>query len=162
MIDNDPLGLFPDAPKPAGSSASSGSGGAGWAFVGILLGVALMLGYQRFGGDFSHGDGDGGGDEQVQPIDSAGFLYFIHERQTMDPAEADMLDDAKEWAATIPDMQVLSFDDDDKSQQILDIIAFAATKGVSPPLVVYKPKGGKYRNAIKYPKTVDDLKAVIK
>lgn len=164
MSASDPLGLFPES-KPVQSPSQGGGGGFGWAVVGLLLGVALLLGYQRFGGDFSHGGDKDGGDkhEQVQPAKMEGYLIFIHERKTLAADEADMLDIAKDFAAVTSGLEVRSVDDDDGSPGVVAAIDFAKTKGVSPPCLVHKGKqAGDFRNAIAYPHSLDELKKVFK
>ena len=167
-MSRDPLGLFPASqPVPAQAPTASGGsgGGVGWAVVGLLLGIALLLGYQRFGGDFSHRDDDDGGDkhEQVQPAKMEGYLIFIHERKTLSADEADMLDVAEDFASVTSGLEMRSVDDDDNSPGVVAAIDFARTKGVSPPCLVHKGKqAGDFRNAIAYPRSLDELKKVFK
>lgn len=167
MSSRDPLGLFP-ASQPAPTQAATTSGGGGglsWAIVGVLFGIALLLGYQRFGGDFSHGDDGGGGDkhEHVQPGKVEGYLIFIHERQTLSADEADMVDVAEDFASVTSGLEVRSVDDEDDSPGVVAAIDFAKTKGVVPPCLVHKGKqAGDFRNAVAFPHSLDELKKVFK
>ncbi len=163
MSKNDPLGLFPEktAAGTQGSPKSTG-GGAGWAIVGILLGVALLMAWQSFGGDFSHG-GDGDRQEDVRPVsDKTGYLIFVHERQTLSIDEANMLDIAAEVCAANPGLEWRSVDDDLSDPSVAKLIDFAKSKGVSPPLVIHRAKTGELLRAATFPKSKAELEKVLK
>lgn len=167
---NDPLGLFPDkaaADQPAVvrdpvPQPKSSNDGMGWIVVGVLLGIALLAGWQRLGWDFSFGgDRDGGGD--VRPVtDKTGYLIFVHERQTLSVDEANMLDVAAEVCAANPGLEFRSVDDDLTDPAVVKLIDFAKSKGVSPPLVVHKAKSGNLLRAAAFPKSKAELEKVLK
>lgn len=163
MSTKDPLGLFPESRSPAPPAPASG---LSWAVVGVLLGIALLLGYQRFGGDFSHGDDGGGkGDQQGQKDDqghkkfSAQTIIFVHERNPQSIEHDLLLREMPSWCAAnnIPG-GFRALDDDVSDPPVPQLIQFAQTRGVNPPFVVATDSAGKPQRVISWPGSVDGLK----
>ena len=166
MSHNDPLGLFPrpaaNQPQPQSGANTAQPGGLGWLIVGMLLAVALFMGYNRYQ-DWQQNDDKRGDDQEQVVTEMEGYLIFVHERKELSAAELDMFEAATAFANGIDGLQTRSVDDDDQSQGVRDVIAFAKTKGISPPCLVYKGKqAGEFRNAISYPADLAAMKKVFK
>ncbi len=157
----DPLGLFPDepvapvaAPKPAQNRWAS-------LVVGLLVGVAVVLMYQRYSPDWIQPDGDDS--EQVEPNKAGNAIVFVHELNPKPIEHVMLLRELPGFCkANGLEGGFLSLDDDLLDKPVPGLIQFAQTRGVSPPFVVLVDKNNKYIKAANFPSDLDDLKAFIK
>lgn len=170
---SDPLGLFPERQATQKSAASGGGGGGvGWLVVGLLLGVALLFGYQRF--VIPGGDQDDRRDQQDErrdkkdekekdatPAVKGKTLVFIHERNPQ-PIEHDMLLRQMDDYVKSRGLQYRALDDDMRDEQTVAAIAFGKSKGIDPPLVVLTDMDDKPVRVIKWPATIDGLGEIFK
>jgi hypothetical protein len=129
--------------------------------VGLLIGVAAILLYQRFVPD--RFIPDGGDQEQVEPSVNGHAVVFVHERNPQ-PIEHDML--LREMPAFCKEHNLsggfLALDDDLLDEPVPSLIQFAQTRGVSPPFVVLVDKNTTPVKAASWPADLDALKAFIK
>lgn len=177
---NDPFGIYrdetlrPTSPVAGGQVASGQAGdggGAGWLIVGILLGVALLVGWQRFGGD-----GDGGKrdrDQQEQRDDrkedreqqakvEGKTLVFVHERDPQS-IEHDLL--LRQMDGYVKQRGLDGYralDDDLQDEQTRAAIAFAKSKGIDSPFVLLTDKQNRPASVIKWPAGTDGLDELFK
>lgn len=171
---NDPFGIYRDETlRPTGSGdGGQASGGIGWMIVGVLLGFALLIGWQRFGGEWSDGDrerdqqeerddrGDRGDDKP--PAVKGKTLVFVHERDPQ-PIEHDLLlRQMDEYVKQRGLDGYRALDDDMTDDQTQTTIAFAKSKGIDPPFVVLTDQNDRPARAIKWPANVDGLAELFK
>lgn len=160
-MSSDPLGLF--QPKEQATIKPNGFGSflQNVALISVVLICGVMF-WDQYGDSFKR-EKDKDEQEQIEPApDATGYVIFVHERNPVEPWQADMLDVADTWASAIDRLEFRSVDDDDPSKPVQDIIAAAKAKGFSPPFAVHKTLDGKLRKFIVFPKSLDDLKEVVK
>ena len=161
-MSNDPLGLFQKPqPQPAKEPGFS-SFLQNVALISVVA-ICLVLFWDQYGRSFFQRGGDDDRQEQVEPAPAAtGYVIFVHERNPVEPWQADILDAAGTWTSTVQGLEFRSVDDDDPSKPVQDIIAAAKAKGFSPPFAVHKTLDGNLRKFIAFPRSLDDLKKVVK
>lgn len=181
---NDPLGLFGSREKPSGdigshekpSASAVGSGGNPTSkfdfstlLIGGLLGIAILLVYQRIKNDGGRIDGDrqqqeqreGDSSNRQQANSSYRTLIFLHERNPQ-PIEHDLLLREMPKFCEANKLEFRAFDDDITDQPIPDLLAWAKGKGVEPPLVIITGKDNQPIKSAKWPAGLDELKALLK
>jgi hypothetical protein len=159
--DDDPLGLFDDErPRVIESDpASPQTPVSAWLVVAGLV-VAAVLSWKLAIDKSLWGDGSRRKDDQgeVQPALAAKTLIFIHERNPQ-PIEHDLL--LRELPAFCGDskLQFRSLDDDISDAPVPDLLAWAKTKGVSPPLVIVTDEQDRPAKVTSWPESIEKLEA---
>ena len=149
------------AQATAGTSTNTGC----LPVIVVLLAVILLgFSWSKFvapdgGGDDHREDQHGQRDDQS--AGKSGYLIFVHERSELSAADADTLDMADAFCEAHPGLEWRSVDDDDPTDAVQKLVAFADSKGVKPPCVVYKLKDNTLRSAAKWPTSEADLKGVL-
>lgn len=161
-MSRNPFGLNASEQTAAPSPQSS----PGWhsLVVGVLIGAAALLAYQRFAPD-GVPDGDRDREEQVEPAPSVSgkTLIFVHERNPQ-PIEHDLL--LREMPSFCESNGLSggfrALDDDLTDAPVPQLIQYAQTRGVVPPFVVLTDKSDKPVKAASWPTSLDELKAFIR
>lgn len=129
-----------------------------------VLALAVVLAVLAWGKYGSHGESgpvpDGGGSGQV--VGKDGFLLFIYERQTPTIDDTQVYDMGAAYCAKQKGLEPRGVDQNDPSKGVREAIAFAETKSVKPPCVVFKDSDKKFVNAVPWPKTEADLVKVFR
>jgi hypothetical protein len=160
-MSRDPFGL--NATEQAAAPAPQSSPGWHSLAVGVLLGAAALLAFQRFAPDGIPYDREGDQQEQVEPATDGNTLIFVHERNPQ-PIEHDLL--LREMPAFC-EANGLSggfraLDDDLTDPPVPQLIQFAQTRGVVPPFVVLTDKSDKPVKAASWPTDLEALKGFIR
>ncbi len=137
----------------------------GWQtlLVGMLIGAAVLLAYQRFAPDGIPYDREGDRDERVEPATEGKTLIFVHERNPQ-PIEHDLLlREMKSFCESngLPG-GFRALDDDLTDAPVPQLIQYAQTRGVVAPFVVLTDKSDKPVKAASWPANLDELKAFIR
>lgn len=135
-----PFGLVDNTPQPVESSG----GDSGWTkmIAGILVGVAVLLAFQKFAPDFDVNpfdgrDGDQQEEREKEPRAAGKTLIFLHERNPQSIEHSLLLREMAEFCkANGLEGGFRALDDDDQSEPVPKAIAYAKSQGVSPPCVV--------------------------
>ena len=161
-----PIGeLFSDKQAAAPVASQQSLQGCLLPIVALLLVVVLVfMSWSKFVSP-QPDDGDRKQDQHGQRDDQAvnkdGYLIFIHERSELSASDADTLDMAEAFCQSHPGLEIRSVDDDDPSDAVQKLVAFAASKSVNPPCVVFKTKDNTPRAAAKWPSSEAELKKVL-
>lgn len=154
--------------SPASPDPSPSSGVGGWVLAGLLAVVLIALTWQKFTPQPGPTPPDDQKREQVepkpptpQPKISGKTLIFIHERNPQS-IEHDLL--LREMPKYTSDnkLQFRAFDDDDTTEPIPAIIAWAKSKGIDPPFVVVTDQNDKPAKVIAWPSDIAGLGALTK
>lgn len=187
---SDPFGVYADRQsrdetlRPTGNAAggfgSGDGGGLSWLIVGILLGVVLLIGYQRYVQP-DDGDGRGDRDRQDQRDDDdkredkkqddkkdqqasvkLKTLVFVHERDPQAIEHDLLLRQMDEWCRSRGIDGYRALDDDMQDDQVKAAKAFAESKGVSSPFVLGTDASNKPVRVIKWPASIEGLEELLK
>lgn len=161
---NDPLGLFPEHRNVFVQASATGQNFGGSPppgsqltniIVGVLIGVALLLGWQRFqqGGSVQP---DGQRQEQRQSKSDSKTIVFIHELNPQSIDRSLLLREMHDFVAARK-MQFRSFDDDLTDEPVPALIAYARTKGIDPPFMVLTDQADHPIKAARFPTTLDEV-----
>ncbi len=156
----------PAQPAPAPSSPRTNDGAGGGVLLLALI-VALTLGYVLYD-RYKHSPSPRPDDQQEQkddasPVSTEGYLMLIYERKNPTLEEVAMVDVVRELCQQSKGLEYRTPDKDDPNDKVQEIIAFGKSKGIDPPMVVYKDKQtNKLRNAIKWPTNKGELLKVLK
>jgi len=176
VTNTDPYGIKTPQPQVIVQQSPSSGGGVGWLIVGLLLGIALLIGYQRFavpdgGGDREQDKQDQRKDdgkkqedkkqEDKKPAFKGKTLVFVHERNPQ-PIEHDLLLRQMDAYTSERGVSYRALDDDMKDEQTVAAVAFAKSKGIDPPFVVLTDLDDKPARAIRWPASVDGLGELFK
>jgi hypothetical protein len=163
---NDPFGIYKNE-QPRVSSGGGGSG-AGWLIVGLLLGLLLVLGYQRLvppdgGGDRKQDRQDQKEEKRDQPAIAGKTLIFVHERNPQS-IEHDLLlrqmpDYTKERSLA---GGFRALDQDMQDEQTKAAIAFAKSKSIDPPFVLMTDQNDVPVRVIRWPDSIGGLGELFK
>lgn len=157
--------LFAENKPTATHPRDSTSNPIATAAVLVLVLVLIFAAWQKFGPGPAPGPGPGPNpkppDGEVVTVKD-GYLLFVHERKPLSVAHADMLDVVNEYCIAHPGLEYRSVDDDLAVPEVKKIVDFAKTKGVDPPLVVYRTKAGEDKKAAKFPETKVQFEAFLK
>lgn len=158
-----PFGLVDNTPQPV----ESPRGDSGWskAIAGILVGVAALLAFQKYAPDFGNPFDDRDRDQQEErekePRPAGKTLIFLHERNPQSIEHSLLLREMAEFCKTNGlEGGFRALDDDDQSEPVPQIIAYAKSQGVSPPCVVLANKDDQGIRAIPWT-NLEGLKAFI-
>lgn len=155
---SDPFGIHAPSQRTAPAPAS---GGFPQLLLGIMVGAAILLLAQR-GCDFDFGfDGERDDQQQTQPVDGK-TLIFLHERNPQSIEHDMLLREMKDFCASVGLDGFRALDDDLTDAPVPQLIQWAQTKGVSPPLVILTNEDDQPFKAASFPSTLDDLKAFVK
>ncbi len=164
---NDPLGLFPVSDPAQTSRYALASGAEQQPFqpqppsqftniiVGVLIGIALVMGWQRFGNQLSPLPDDQRQEQHQSKVD-AKTIVFIHERNPQSIDHSMLLRGMHDFAADRK-LQFRALDDDLTDEPVPAVIAFAKSKGIDPPLMVLTDSSDKPIKAAKFPATLDEV-----
>lgn len=150
--------LPPNAQPPVAASPRNRGGLGGWVIVALLCVILWML-YQQYRPSPTPTPPDDDKREQVEPQPPAlvgKTLIFIHERDPQ-PIEHDLLLREMPKFTAERKLQFRVFDDDDTTQPIPQVIAFAKTKGIDPPFVVLTDKDDRPKSVIAWPAGIEGL-----
>lgn len=154
--------------SPASSVPRNAGGAGGWVAVALLAIVLAVLLWDRIGGDGQRVPDDKKQDrqEKVEPQPPAPkiigkTLIFIHERNPQ-PIEHDLLLREMPKYTEEKKLAFRAFDDDDTSEPIPAIVAWAKSKNVDPPFVVLTDANDKPARVIAWPSDIAGLGALFK
>jgi hypothetical protein len=153
VLSDDPLGLFGGKQQQAPQQGGRWQPLVFFALVCFIGYRAISAGWLDFGGET---------DKRIKPISVAGkTLVFLHERDPQ-PIEHDLL--LRELPAWCSDrkLQFRAFDDDIPDEPIPSLLAWALTKGVSPPLVILTDKDNRPAKVASWPESLQALEAFVK
>ena len=150
MSTRDPLGLLDEKSQPQSAMPPSAGNASGW-MVAILFVIAiLMVGNYLQERDFFRKDYHQ--HDQKQQKTAAKTLVFVHERNPS-PIEHDLMLRRVEDAG----WPYRSLDDDITDEPVPQLIAYAQTRGISPPFVVATDSADKPMRAIAWPSDFSQL-----
>lgn len=168
----DPLDQIAHSPAPpavasvAATVPLSNGGGWQWVVVGLLLGIVLVLGYQRYQRDgFDHNWGDQ--DRQEEREDGKKLtgktLIFIHEREGQ-PIEHDLL--LREMPQFCVSHNLTGgfrvLDDDITEFPVPQLLEHAKAKGIESPFVALTDASDKTVRVIAWPQDKSGLEKLVK
>lgn len=165
----DIFGKQPKKPEQGPPSSQGATGTLLSSILAVALGAVLcwlVVGRIDFG-DKGKQDEDRKQDRQEQaepsptPAVKEGYLLFIHERRQITADQADMLDAAAAYCSDAKGVSFRSLDQDDPNEKVQEAKAFAESKGIKPPCLVFKDLDNKLRNAIAFPKTLPEMLKVM-
>lgn len=154
--------------SPASSVPRNAGGAGGWVAVALLAIVLAVLLWDRIGGDGQRVPDDKKQDrqERVEPQPPAPkiagkTLIFVHERNPQ-PIEHDLL--LREMPKFCGDrkLQFRALDDDDTTEPVPAIVAWAKGKGVEPPFALLTGQDDKPLRVIPWPADQSKLEDLFK
>ncbi|MEM7558231.1 MAG: hypothetical protein AAF394_03845 [Planctomycetota bacterium] len=133
--------------------------------IGAGLVIVIQLGMQRLDGGGSGGERERDRQEQQDDGDTPkferDFVIFLHQRAPMPIDEQLLFEDTLAWTGETDGLEARSFDQDDPTQAVQELISFAGTKGVKPPCIVWK-SDGEPKSAIAMPSDLSGVKKVFR
>lgn len=146
----DPLGLLGEEAAPQSTSPKSAGSASGWLVAVLVVIAVLMAGNYLQERNFFRQDDQQ--HEQKQQKTAAKTLVFVHERNPS-PIEHDLMLRRVEDAG----WPYRSLDDDITDEPVPQLIAYAQTRGISPPFVVATDSADKPMRAIAWPSDFSQL-----
>jgi hypothetical protein len=106
---------------------------------------------------------DGKKQEKETPIENVrGFVIFVHERHPMSSSDLSLLDAVEELCKQHEGIQYRSVDVADPSENVTKMKQIASSKNINPPFVIFKSEDGQKINVAPMPKSLDEVKRVMK
>lgn len=150
-------------PAPAPTPVPSGSNPLSTLALVALVVVFGVLAFNRFSpGPGPNPGPDGDKQEQVNPVALDGYVYCVYERQDPSVADANAYDMVSAYCTKHEGLEVRGVDQNDASKQVVELIEYAKSKGVSPPCVIFRTKQLANVNAIALPRTEKELERVFR
>lgn len=133
--------------------------------LGVVLGFAVGVFYSQPSVAPTPRPDDGKGqvlpDDGKQVVKAQGFIYFVHDRQSMTVDELQLLDATDAFCKQNKGLEVRSVDMWDEAEAAMKVKKLGESQKVSPPYVLFRSNEGKVK-ALEKPANLDDVKKVLK